>query len=96
MNKTELDFSLILNNTICDQCNRKMLTKMVYILIYLFFRSWPCSNKNKEQGKKRRKSNDEINEELLKSLIDGEIVENEELNLRSDNVRNFEDTIPVV
>ena len=88
MNKTELDFSLILNNTICDQCNRKMLTKMVFILIYLFFRSWPRSNKNKEQGKKRRKSNDEIYDELLKSLTDGEIVENEELNLRSDNVKN--------
>ena len=29
-------------------------------------------------------------------MIDGEIFENEELNLRSDNVRNCEDVIPVV
>ena len=29
-------------------------------------------------------------------MIDGEIVENEELNLRSENVKNCEDAIPVV
>ena len=32
----------------------------------------------------------------MKSSIDGEIVENEELNLKSDNVRNCEEAIPFV
>lgn len=31
-----------------------------------------------------------MKDELLKSVIDGGIVENEELNLRSDNVTNCE------
>ena len=79
MSNAELDFSLILFNTIYDQCNRKMLTKMVFILIYLFFRSKLRSSKNREEEKNRRKSNDEIKEELLKSLIDGETLEKERI-----------------
>ena len=74
MDKTVLDFSLILCDTIYDQCNRKMLTKMVFILIYLFFHSQLCSSKNKEEGKNKIKSNDEIKEELIKLLIEGEII----------------------
>ena len=69
---------------------------MVFILIYFFFCSQLRSIKNKEDGKNKRKSNDKIIEQLLKSLIDGEIVENEELNLISDNLKNCEDPIPVV
>ena len=34
--------------------------------------------------------------ELLISLIDGDIVENEELNLRSDNVAYCQEAIPIV
>ena len=34
--------------------------------------------------------------ELLISLIDGDIVENEELNLRSDNVAYCKEAIPIV
>lgn len=45
---------------------------------------------------KKKKINNEIIEELLKSLVDGEIVENEDFNFRSNNLRNCEDTIPVV
>lgn len=37
-----------------------------------------------------------MKDELLKSVIDGGIVENEELNLRSDNVTNCEQAISVV
>ena len=76
-----------------NQCDRKMLTKMVFILIYLIFGSQLRSSKNKEEGKNERKSNDGIKEELLKSMNNGEIIENEELNLRSDNVRSCEGII---
>ena len=69
---------------------------MVFILIYFFFCSQLRSIKNKEDRKNKRKSNDKIIEQLLKSLIDGEIVENEELNLISDILKNYEDPIPVV
>ena len=34
-----------------------------------------------------------IKNKLVKSLIDGEIVENEDLNLKSDNVRNSKEAI---
>ena len=37
-----------------------------------------------------------MKDELLKSVIDGGIVENEKLNLRSDNVTNCEQPISVV
>ena len=37
-----------------------------------------------------------MREELIKLLIDVNFIENEELNLRSDNVRNREDAIPMV
>ena len=69
---------------------------MVFILIYFFFCSQLRSIKNKEDRKNKRKSNDKIIEQLLKSLIDGEVVENEELNLISDILKNCEDPIPVV
>ena len=37
-----------------------------------------------------------MREELIKLLIDVNFIENKELNLRSDNVRNREDAIPMV
>ena len=49
-----------------------------------------------EERKNRRKNNYEIKNELLISLIDGDIVENEELNLRSDNVAYCQEAIPIV
>lgn len=49
-----------------------------------------------EERKNRRKNNYEIKNELLISLIDGDIVENEELNLRSDNVAYCQVAILIV
>ena len=49
-----------------------------------------------EERKNRRKNNYEIKNELLISLIDGDIVENEELHLRSDNVAYCQEAIPIV
>ena len=55
VNKTELDFSLILYNTIYDQRNRKVLTKMVFILIYFFFiHSYVAAKKKKEEKIKEK------------------------------------------
>ena len=34
---------------------------------------WPHSSKNREKGKYGRRSHDEIKDELLKLLVDGEI-----------------------
>ena len=65
-------------------------------LIYLFFILQLRRSKNREEEKLKRKSNDEIKNELLKSVIDGKIVENVDLNLSSDNVRNCEEEIPLV
>ena len=68
---------------------------MVFILIHIFSRKQLRSSKSREEGKNRRKNNNEIKNELPESLIDDEIFENEELNLRSNNVRNYNDSVPV-
>ena len=47
-------------------------------------------------GEKKRKSKYEVENELIKSLVEGEVVENEELNERTKNVTNYEEAIPVV
>ena len=44
----------------------------------------------------RRKSKNEIKDEILKSLINGEIVENKELNLKSENVKTCVKAITIV
>ena len=69
---------------------------MVFILIQIFSPTQLRSSKSREEGKNRRKNNNEIKNELLKSLIDDVIFEKEELNLRSNNVRNYNDSVHVV
>ena len=62
MNKKELDFSLILCNAICDQCNRK------YYLMHLFFVHSYVASKIEEKEKYGRESNDEIKEQFFQII----------------------------
>ena len=48
------------------------------------------------KGKRQERAKNEVKNELVKSLMEGDIVENEELNERAKNVTNYEKDIPVV
>ena len=43
-------------------------------------------------GKKKRKSKDELKNELVRSLVEVDVYENEEWAKRPDNVTNYEDS----
>ena len=74
-----------------------MLTKnSIYLNILLFLLPMNIASKTKKTEKRKEKVMIKFIEQLLKSLTDGEIVENEELNLILHNLKNCEDPIPVV
>ena len=54
------------------------------------------NSRNKNERKKKRNSKDELKNELVRSLVEVEVYENEEWAKRPDNVTNYEETIPVV
>ena len=46
--------------------------------------------------KKKRKSKDEVKEELLKSLAELDDNENDDLNERAMNVASYQEVIPII
>ena len=50
----------------------------------------------KNDPKKKRKAKDEMKEELIKSLIKSWKFESEELNSKVNNVKRYEEAIPVI
>ena len=52
--------------------------------------------KKKKKSKKKHKSKDEVKEELIKSLVNGEEYEREELNGSVDNAKSYQDAIPII
>ena len=46
--------------------------------------------------KKKRKSKDEVKEELLKSLVERDDNENDDLNERAMNLARYQEAIPII
>lgn len=46
--------------------------------------------------KKKRKSKNELKKELLRSLVEDEEYENDDLNNKTDNAKTYQDTIPII
>ena len=61
-------------------------------------RKLPLDNQRSSQRGKEKKGKAKMRQknELIKSLVEGEVVENEELNERAKNVTNYEEAILVV
>ena len=62
----------------------------------LSFRLQVPNSPDKKENKKKRKTKHELRNELARSLVEGEVFENEELDQRADKIINHEATIPLV
>ena len=80
----------------------KVLTRAVFLPQGRMLFNQSCfwlqirNSQNKDEGEKKRKTKSKMKNELIRSLQECKIVENVELNERTQSVTNHEQAIPII